>query len=138
MSFNLPKPVADLVDATNRFDLDAFMEPFADDCMINDRHRQFWGKDAVRKWSEIEIVGDHVTMDVREVIDHHGDIILTAKLGGDFDKSELPEDFGLVFYITLRADKIVQIILMPEAGRVLSKATPTSEAATHYSDPLVA
>ncbi|MBK5264046.1 MAG: nuclear transport factor 2 family protein [Alphaproteobacteria bacterium] len=138
MSFNLPKPVADLVDAANRFDLDGFMEPFAENCMVNDRHRQFWGKDAVRKWCDIEITGDHVTMDVRDVVDHYGDIILTAKLDGDFDKSELPADFRLEFYITLRDEKIVQIILMPQAGRELSKPTPTSEAATAYSAPVVA
>ncbi|MBK5263997.1 MAG: nuclear transport factor 2 family protein [Alphaproteobacteria bacterium] len=112
------------------------MEPFAENCMVNDRHRQFWGKDAIRKWSEIEIVGDHVTMDVREVIDHYGDIILTAKLDGDFDKSGMPADFRLEFYITLRDDKIVQIILLPQHGRKLSKPTPTSEAATHYSAPV--
>ncbi|MDB5582448.1 MAG: hypothetical protein JWR80_7624 [Bradyrhizobium sp.] len=133
MTAELPKPVADFIDATNRFDIEGFMAPFAHDALINDRHRPFWGTDAIRKWSEIEMVGDHVTIEVRDVREHYGDVIVTAKVDGDYDKSDLPPELILAFYFTVRGDKIVQIILMPVGGRKLSKATETSEAATPYS-----
>ncbi|MEU1597932.1 nuclear transport factor 2 family protein [Streptomyces sp. NPDC005708] len=133
MTFNIPQPVADLIDAANSFDTDRFMRPFAQDAMVNDRHRQFWGYSAIRKWCEIEITGDHVTMNPVEVINHYGDVIVSAELDGDYDKSELPDPFILQFYFTLRDDKIVQCILLPVGGRKLSKATETSEAATPFA-----
>ncbi|MFD8339315.1 nuclear transport factor 2 family protein [Streptomyces solisilvae] len=133
MTFNIPRPVADLIDAANSFDTDGFMRQFAHDAMVNDRHRQFWGYDAIRRWCEIEITGDHVTMNPVEVINHYGDVIVSAELDGDYDKSELPDQFILQFYFTLRDDKIVQCILLPIGGRQLSKATSTSEAATPFA-----
>ncbi|MBK5265189.1 MAG: hypothetical protein JJE34_08165 [Alphaproteobacteria bacterium] len=41
MSAKLAKPVADFINATNSFDLAAFLASFADDALVNDRHRQF-------------------------------------------------------------------------------------------------
>ena len=131
-----PRVVADMIEATNSFDTDAFMACFTDDAMINDRHRQFWGKDAIRRWCEIEITGDHVTMGVTDVVNHYGDCIVTADIDGDFDKSDLPPVLVLQFYYTIRNNKIVQIILLPIGGRKLSKPTETSEAATAYASSL--
>jgi len=34
-----------------------------------------------------EFVGDHGTMEVREDIDHSGDIIVRAKYDGDYNKT---------------------------------------------------
>ena len=130
---SMPKIVSDFVAAVNSFDTDAVMACLSDDAMVNDRHRQFWGEPAIRRWCEIEITGDHLTMDVTEVINHYGDCIVTAIIDGDFDKSELPAMFKLQFYMTVRDSKLVQIIVLPVDGRKLSKPTETSEAATHYA-----
>jgi hypothetical protein len=35
--------------------------------------------DAIRRFMEKEFVGDRVTMEVREVIDHYGDTIVRAR-----------------------------------------------------------
>jgi hypothetical protein len=40
---------------------------------VNDNRPEIARIDAIRRWVEKEIVGDRVTLDVREVIDHHGD-----------------------------------------------------------------
>ncbi|MEU6702014.1 nuclear transport factor 2 family protein [Pseudonocardia sp. NPDC046786] len=136
MDLDIPRPVADMIDAANRFDTDDFMAPFAPDAMVNDRHRQFWGVDAIRAWCEIEITGDHVTITPVDVIHHYGDVIVTAEVDGDYDKSDLPPVLVLQFYLSLRAGKIVQCMLLPVGGRKLSKATETSEAATPYADPV--
>ncbi|GAY22211.1 nuclear transport factor 2 family protein [Sphingobium fuliginis] len=133
----LPRPVADLIDAMNRFDLDGFMKPFAADALVNDRHRQFWGTDAIRKWAELEITGDHVTMDPYHIVQHHGDVIITAEIDGDYDKSDLPTP-TLAFYFILRDGKITQLLLLPPNGRNLSKITPIVEASTPYSTPVPA
>jgi hypothetical protein len=41
----------------------------APDAYVNDNRRKIWGTDAIRAFMAQEFVGDHVTMDVREVID---------------------------------------------------------------------
>src|ERR1039457_4639063 len=84
--------VAEHVAAVNAFDTDAVMATFADDAYVNDNRREFRGIDAVRRFVEREIVGDRVTMDVREVIEHHGDTIVRAAYDGDFDKTNLPDE----------------------------------------------
>jgi hypothetical protein len=135
-SSELPAPVADFINATNRFDTEGFIATFIDDDpLVNDRHRQFWGKEAIRRWCEIEITGDHVSMRPVEVVNHYGDVIVTAEIDGDYDKSDLPPVLTLQFYFTLRGDRIARVILLPIDGRTLSKATETSEAATRYSAP---
>lgn len=132
----IPAPVRKIIDAMDRADLDAFMEPFASDALVNDRHRQFWGYDAIRKWAELEITGDHVRMDPYHVVAHHGDVIITAQIDGDYDKSDLPAACSLAFYFVLRNDRITQLLLLPPNGRNLSKITPIVEASTPYSTPV--
>jgi len=68
--------VAEHVRAVNAFDVDRIMATFAPDAYVNDNRREIRGADAIRKFVAKEFVGDNVTMDVREVIDHYGDIIV--------------------------------------------------------------
>jgi hypothetical protein len=141
MSIKLPRPVADLIKATHSFSTDAFMDTFADGAVVNDRHREFWGKEAIKRWCEIEITGDRVTMEASHIVHHFGDVILTAKFGGDYERAadkpaNLPNVLYLALYISLREEKIVQMIVLPINGRNLSAPTTTSEAATPFSTPL--
>ena len=39
------------------------------DALVNDTHREFWGKDAIRRWLTKEIVGDRVTLAQVDVFD---------------------------------------------------------------------
>ena len=59
-----------------------------------------------------EFVGDRVTMDVREVIDHYGDIIVRAKYDGDYDKTNVPDVLIMSSYFALRDDKIVSLAVI--------------------------
>jgi hypothetical protein len=38
------------------------------------------------------MVGDHATMEVREVLDHYGDTIVRARYDGTYDKTNLPDE----------------------------------------------
>jgi hypothetical protein len=109
---DVPAPVAEFIRATNTFDLDRLMATFADDAIVNDQLREFWGKAAIRKWAEREIIGERVTMYVVNVIQHYGTIIITANMDGDYDKRGLPDPFVLAFYIWVPAGKIVQLIIL--------------------------
>jgi len=100
------------VDAVNAVDEDAIVATFASDAMVNDAHREFWGAEAIRRWVAREITGDHVSMVVTEVLDHHGTIIVRASYDGDFDKTNLPGELILTNYLTVRDGKIDSLIVV--------------------------
>ncbi len=103
--------LAEHVAAVNAFDEDAVVATFAADALVNDARREFWGTEAIRRWVARELVGDRVTMDVTEVLTHHGDIIVRARYDGDFDKTNLPAELILTNYFTVRDGKIVSLIV---------------------------
>jgi hypothetical protein len=104
--------VAEHVAAVNAFDEEAIVATFAADALVNDARREFWGTEAIRRWVARELVGDRVTMDVTEVLTHHGDIIVRARYDGDFDKTNLPAELILTNYFTVRDGKIVSLIVV--------------------------
>lgn len=105
----LPAVVAEHVDAVNAHDTNRIVDTFARDAYVNDNHREIWGADAIRKFMEKEFVGDEVTMEVREVIDHHGEIIVRAKYDGTYDKTKLPEVLILTSYFLIQDGKITSL-----------------------------
>ena len=104
--------VAGHIAAVNAGDEDAIMATFADDALVNDAHREFWGAEAVRRWVAREMTGDHVTVDVTEIIEHHGDTIVRGRYDGTFDKANLPDELILTNYFTVRDGKIVSLIVV--------------------------
>jgi len=108
----LPKPIADYIAAVNRFDLDAILATFADDALVNDVHREFWGRAAIAKWLAMEIVGDKVTVEVVGVVEHYGETIVRGRYDGLFDKSKLPAELILTSYFRVRDGKIVQLLVL--------------------------
>jgi limonene-1,2-epoxide hydrolase len=104
--------VADYIAAVNAFDTDAIVATFAADAYVNDNRREINGADAIRRFIAKEFVGDHVTMEVREVIDHYGDIIVRARFDGTYDKTNLPEELIMSSYFSVRDDKIVSLAVI--------------------------
>ena len=104
--------LAEHIAAVNAFDEDAIVATFADDALVNDAHREFWGSGAIRRWVARELVGDRVTIAVTEVLDHRGDTIVRGRYDGDFDKTNLPDDLILTNYFTVRDGKIVTLIVI--------------------------
>jgi hypothetical protein len=76
---DLPAPVATYVKATNAFDIEALLGAFADDALVNDQFRDYWGKDAIREWAARDIIGDKITMYVVKAVNHYGHSIVTAR-----------------------------------------------------------
>lgn len=112
MSFEVPGVVAAHIAAINASDVDAVMATFAADAVVNDNRREIAGADAIRRFVEAEIVGDHVTMEVRDVLDHYGDVIVRARYDGTFDRTNLPAELLLTNYFALRDDKIVTLVIV--------------------------
>jgi hypothetical protein len=104
--------IADHIAAVNALDTDAIVATFAPDAYVNDNRREFVGADAIRRWVAKEMVGDKVTIDVREVIDHYGDTIVRGAYDGEFDKTNLPDEVILSNYFSVRDGKIVSLVVI--------------------------
>ena len=112
MTTELTGVVADYVAAVNAFDIDAIVATFAPDAYVNDNRREIMGIESIRRFVAKEFVGDHVTMDVREVLDHYGDVIVRAKFDGTYDKTNLPEELIMSSYFSVRDNKIVSLAII--------------------------
>jgi hypothetical protein len=112
MSTDLPAPVQGYITAGNAFDTDAMIGMFADDALVNDDRREFWGRDAIRAWIDREVVGAKVTTAVTATREHYGDVIVDAAMDGEFDKSGLPDPLILTHYFTIRDDHIVRLFVI--------------------------
>jgi hypothetical protein len=112
MSTELPAVVAEHIAAVNAFDTDRIVATFAPDAYVNDNRREIWGTDAIAAFMAKEFVGDHVTMEVLEVIDHYGDILVRARYDGTYDKTNLPDELVMTSYFSVRDGKIVSLAVI--------------------------
>jgi hypothetical protein len=104
--------VAKHINAVNALDTDAIVATFAEDAYVNDNRREFVGRDAIRRWVAKEMVGDNVTIDVREVLEHHGDLIVRGAYDGSFDRTNLPDELVLSNYFSVRDEKIESLVVI--------------------------
>lgn len=104
--------VVSFVDAVNEFDADRLIDLFAQDAHVNDQLRDFWGKAAIGSWIRREIVGVRFSMDVIEARLHFNDLILSATVGGDFDKTGLPSPLILSFIFSFFDGKIARLLVL--------------------------
>jgi hypothetical protein len=108
----LPPLVGAYVEATNSFDLERLLATFAEDALVNDQLRDYWGKLAITEWAKRDIIGVKLTMNVTRVIDHYGNFIVTADVDGRYEKRGLPDPLVLAFYFTAQRGLIVQLIIL--------------------------
>jgi len=109
MTTALPPVVADYLAAVNAFNVDGMVATFAPDAYVNDARREISGIDAIRRWAEKEMVGDHVTMEPLEVVDHYGETIVRSRYDGTYDKTSLPAELIMSDYFTVRDGKVVSL-----------------------------
>ncbi len=112
MTAELPAIVAEHIAAVNDLDTDRIVATFAPDAYVNDNRREIWGTEAIRKFMDKEIVADHVTMEVREVIDHYGDIIVRARYDGTYDKTNLHDELIMSDYFRVLDGKIISLTVI--------------------------
>jgi len=91
----------------------AYVATFAADAYVNDNRREIVGIDAIRRWVEKEMVGDKVTLDVREIVQHYGGTIVRAAYDGEYDKTKLPPgELIMSNYFGVRNGKIVSLAVI--------------------------
>jgi hypothetical protein len=109
---SLDPAIAAHVAAINSFDVDAIMDTFADDALVNDVSREFWGHDHIRAWVTKEMVGDHVTLEPVAVADNDGMYAVQCTYDGDYDKTGLPNPLIMTNYLRVRDGKIVTLFVI--------------------------
>jgi hypothetical protein len=105
-------PVAAYIRSTNLRDLDALLDTFVDDALVNDQLIDYWGKEAIAAWATHDIIGEQLTLKIVNTVQHYGHSIVTAHVDGLFDKRGLPNPLVLAFYFSSCGDKIVQLIIL--------------------------
>src|SRR5262245_21701931 len=109
MGTMLPKIATDYVQSINGRLSGAFNAVFADAAVVNDNGREFRGADAIKSWSDREIFDVQVTFDVLDVVERDSEIIVTAKVDGNFDRTGLPDPVVIDNCIKAERGKIVQL-----------------------------
>jgi hypothetical protein len=112
MRIELKGVVAEYIKGMNAHDNDAIMATFAKDAYVNDNRRQMTGIDAIQGWVAKEVIGDKLTINVREVVDHYGDTIVIGAYDGTYDKTNLPDELTLTSYFSVRDNKIVSLAII--------------------------
>src|SRR6201998_3218625 len=106
---SLDPVIASHIAAINSFDVDAIMETFADDALVNDVAREFWGLEHIRAFVTKELAGDHVTIEPVEAVDNAGMWCVRCRYEGDYDKTGLPDPLIMTNYIRIRDGKIAPL-----------------------------
>jgi hypothetical protein len=109
MTTQLPQTIAAYIRATNDHDVAAFIALFADGAVVNDVGREFRGRAAIKAWSDREIFGARVTLEVIDVADRDGETVVTTKVDGNFDRTGLPDPVIINHHCTVEGDKIVRL-----------------------------
>lgn len=107
----IPDVIENFISAVNAHDSEAFINAFADDALVNDVSRNFWGREAIKKWSDEEIVQPKVTFETDEVIEHYGDYMITALTDGEYDKVKAPDPLYLDYFFTIKDNKIIRMFV---------------------------
>lgn len=74
----LPTPVREFVEAVNAHDEDRFLDALGDHGAVDDWGRDFIGREAIRTWSEKEFIGAVGTMEVQQVTEEPGRVVVVA------------------------------------------------------------
>jgi hypothetical protein len=112
VQLSLDPVIAAHITAINSFDVDAIMDTFADDALVNDFSREFWGPEHIRAFVTKELVGDHVTVEPVEAVDNAGMWCVRCRYEGDYDKTGLPDPLIMTNYIRVRDGKVVTLFII--------------------------
>ena len=89
MSIELPRPIADFVEANARLDVDGMMKPFLRDALFIDNGKRFEGQAAIRKLFEEEVLPVKAIFMPDTVREEVGDVVVEGPAEGDFPGSPL-------------------------------------------------
>ena len=97
------------VDSINTHDVATFQRLFADAAVVDDAGRELRGIAAIKDWSDREIFGVQVTLEVVKVQQQDDQTVLTTKVDGNFDRTGLPNPVIINHDLQIDAGKISKL-----------------------------
>lgn len=89
MSMDLPKPIADYIEANARLDIDGMLKPFLGDAVFIDNGKHFEGQAAIRRLFEDEVLPVKAIFTPDTVRADSGEIVVQGPAYGDFPGSPI-------------------------------------------------
>ena len=86
---DLPKPIADYVDANARLDVDGMLKPFATDAVAHDIGRSHRGHGELRTWFEEEVIAVKAIFTPEAARIENGKVVVEGPAHGDFKGSPI-------------------------------------------------
>lgn len=105
----LPAVAAEYIRATNAHDSTGFIACFAESACVQDAGREYRGREEIKTWSDREIIDAQVTLEVLDVTAQDGDVRVTTKVEGNFDRTGLPDPLLIEHRIKHERGKIVEL-----------------------------
>lgn len=89
MTPDLPKPIADYVEANARLDVDAMLKPFAADAVAFDMGKSHEGHAELRTWFEEEVIAVKAIFTPDAAREEGGRVVVEGPAHGDFKGSPI-------------------------------------------------
>jgi len=102
MSLNLPKPIADYIEANAHLDLEGMMKHFTDDAVFIDNGKRYEGLAEIRRLLKDEAIAVKAIFTPDTVRDEDRDVVLEGPAHGDFPGSPI----RFTYRFTLENDAI--------------------------------
>jgi len=101
----LPKVIADLIAAQDKYDSKTFTENFSDEAIVYDEAKTYHGKTEIRQWNEITNAKYKTKYKPLEISTKGDEIVLTTEISGTFDGSPII----LKYYFEIKENKITSL-----------------------------
>lgn len=89
MPLDLPKSIADYVEANARLDLDGMLKPFLREALFIDNGKHYEGQAAIRHLLEEEVIPVKAIFTPDTIREEGGDVVVEGPAHGDFPGSPL-------------------------------------------------
>lgn len=113
---NLPEPIQNYLRAIHAADAAAFQACFAPEAVVRDIGREMRGREAITEWARQEIFAVNVTLEVLGAAEAGGQVLVTVKVDGTFDRTGLPDPLVMDHGFTIADDQITALTCRLAAG----------------------
>ena len=101
----LPKIIADLLAAQDKYDSKAFAENFSDDAVVHDERQTYRGKREIQQWNELTNAKYKTKYEPFEISTEGEKITMLTKVSGTFDGSPIT----LTYHFETNGGKITSL-----------------------------
>ncbi|WFR59097.1 nuclear transport factor 2 family protein [Anaerocolumna sp. AGMB13025] len=132
--FHLPEPIEQQFHAANTDNPEGFLATFKEDATVFDAGVEYYGKAAIKEWSNKVYFKDHLRLELTNVVQHSKETVVTAIADGDFEKSGLPDPLFLDFHFVIEDSHISNLNIVLSSNSKAIPLPPSIAAYYHASD----